>query len=188
MSSIQELVNRAETDASFRSQFIQDATAVCRELAVDLPAGAMVELIDIQPNEIHLNLGGKGAPTNLQNILDKAKSDPGFRTQLLDNPKVFLEQAFGSSLAATAKVCVHAQPKPGVVRLFLAPLRADQPGELSDAELDTVAGGGLFAAIREWICKDRVVITWDTPGNEQGTTTYTSHNSPGHTTSPIVVL
>jgi hypothetical protein len=83
---------------------------------------------------------------NLQDqIIAKAMKDEAFRQQLLSNPKETLEHDLGITLPQGVTVQVH-EDTPTNLHLVL-PMQAVQsaagePRELSEAELEGIAGGG----------------------------------------------
>jgi hypothetical protein len=74
-----------------------------------------------------------------QQIAARAQQDPAYRQALLADPRAALEQAFGHELPANLRVQVIEQA-PDTIYLMLPPER-QASGELSEAELDAVAGG-----------------------------------------------
>jgi hypothetical protein len=70
-------------------------------------------------------------------LVQRSMDDEDFRQKLLDDPKGTLEQELGSRLVDTIYLVL---PSASVV---------GEGGELSDRELDAVAGGG--------------VVSWDVP-------------------------
>jgi hypothetical protein len=73
-----------------------------------------------------------------QQIVARAMADPAYRQLLLSDPRGAVAKAFGQSLPANLKVQVIEQ-EPDTVYLFLPLAGSD---EMSEAELDAVAGGG----------------------------------------------
>jgi hypothetical protein len=77
-----------------------------------------------------------------QQVISRAEADPQFRAKLLKNPKDALQEQFGIATPANISVRV-IEEQPGEVVLVL-PARHLQSGvELSDAELEGVAGGDV---------------------------------------------
>jgi hypothetical protein len=72
-------------------------------------------------------------------IVARAQQDPAYRQALLADPRAALEQAFGHELPPNLRVQVIEQA-PDTIYLLLPPA-AQASGELSEAELDAVAGG-----------------------------------------------
>ena len=75
-------------------------------------------------------------------LIQRSLEDEGFRRRLLDDPKGAVEQEIGTQLPQEIKIRV-VEESPDTIYLVLprsSPL-GGQGGELSDRELDAVAGG-----------------------------------------------
>ena len=72
-------------------------------------------------------------------IVARAQNDPAYRQALLADPRAVLEQAFGHELPPNLRVQAIEQ-EPDTIDLLLPPA-AQASEELSEAELDSVAGG-----------------------------------------------
>jgi hypothetical protein len=82
-------------------------------------------------------------------ILARASDDPAFRERLLKNPIAAFEEEIGRPFPRTLKVQVLEEP---VDTLTLVVPAAPLPGgELSDAQLDGVAGGSLWTDIKQFL-------------------------------------
>jgi len=73
-----------------------------------------------------------------EQIIARAMKEEAFRQELLSNPKAAIEGALGISIPQGVTIAVH-QDTPTTLHLVL-PAKV-QTGELSDAELEQVAGG-----------------------------------------------
>jgi hypothetical protein len=76
-------------------------------------------------------------------VIERAFKDENFRMELLRDPKGNLEKELGIKIPESVIVKI-IEEKEGEVCLFL-PLVPKQEGELTEAELETVAGG--------WTCE-----------------------------------
>ena len=70
-----------------------------------------------------------------QSLIDKAEQDVAFRAALLADPRTAIREALGVELPGDFDVVVH-EDGPGTAHLVLPP-----SAELTDAQLDQVAGG-----------------------------------------------
>jgi hypothetical protein len=71
-------------------------------------------------------------------IRERLASDPGFRQQLLDDPRAAVSQLVGIDLPDVVSVTVHEE---SLTDLHLVLPAAPRGGELADDELEMVAGG-----------------------------------------------
>ena len=76
----------------------------------------------------------------LQEILTKAAVDPVFREGLLREPRATLEKTFGRSLPPNLKIKFVTRD-PDCDAMFVLPDPVTENDELSQDDLDTVAGG-----------------------------------------------
>ena len=79
---------------------------------------------------------GRGAIE--KTLIEKSLQDESFRERLLAHPKATIEQELGRKLPAKLEVRVLEETE-DTTYLVLPPMGS--PGELSDKELDAVAGG-----------------------------------------------
>lgn len=180
MSPLESVLDAAQTNSSFRDQLVANPSTVLRDRGCELPEGKKVECIDAQPGEIHVRLGVKAASPQVQALVDRATADAAFRQQLLANPKSAFEGAMGQTLPAGVSIIVH-QPDPQCVRLLLPPLRSED-AELSNAELETVAGGGAIKNFLNFFCNKTgtsVMVNTGNFGEHQWTRTTTVDGSIG---------
>ncbi|MDB5101341.1 MAG: nitrile hydratase-like protein [Cyanobacteria bacterium RYN_339] len=86
-------------------------------------------------------------PQDMENILvAKALQDANFRKELLANPKSVAEREFGITIPADIKIAAIQSPADTltIVVPYVPAVGAD--GELSDADLESVAGGSKAGA------------------------------------------
>ncbi len=79
-----------------------------------------------------------------QRIIQRSLEDDAFRQRLLEDPKAAIEQELGTRLPAGVEIRA-VEETPDTVHLVLPGRPTDvEPGELSDRELESVAGGEGF--------------------------------------------
>jgi len=76
-------------------------------------------------------------------LIAKAQAEPSFREALLKNPKASIESALGTKLPTSVDLRVVEET--ATTNYLVLP--AATSGELSEAELETAAGGGFFPAL-----------------------------------------
>jgi hypothetical protein len=88
-------------------------------------------------------------PELQQAIAERTIKDPSFRDEFVGNPKATLEKYSGQKLPAEAKVYVHLQGPKDVH--FVIPdrkaIESEMKGELTDSDLEKVAGGEFFIGV-----------------------------------------
>jgi hypothetical protein len=73
-------------------------------------------------------------------LIRKCSEDPDFRSKVLENPKGMLEQALGQKLPENLSIFVH-QENLNTLHFSIPPARASLEQELSDEQLEQIAGG-----------------------------------------------
>ncbi len=84
--------------------------------------------------------GGTDPREARRRLVRKSLEDEAFREELLREPKAALERELGTSLPEEVEVRV-VEDAHDTVHLVLPPRSAAEHGELSDEDLDTLAGG-----------------------------------------------
>ena len=85
---------------------------------------------------------GSGRQEIERRLIEKSMEDEDFRRGLLENPKGTLEQELGTRLPEEVRV-VTVEETADTIYLVLpsTPMEGAEGGELSDQELESVAGG-----------------------------------------------
>lgn len=155
MADLKHVLDKAAADLNYRARLKESPAAVLREAGLEVPAGATVEVIEVEPGELNLFMGTKGAAPALAQLFERAATDAGFKQRLLTEPRRAIEEATGEKVPASVKVRVH-EPAQNRIRVLLPAIK-ESGSELSDQELEAVAGGafGLLKRIGDALCKDR---------------------------------
>jgi hypothetical protein len=75
-------------------------------------------------------------------LIRKCSEDPDFRAKVLENPKGMLEEALGQKLPENVSIFVH-QEDLRTLHFSIPPLRSDLEKELTDEQLEQIAGGTI---------------------------------------------
>ena len=76
-----------------------------------------------------------------QKVIQKAQEDPAFRSSLLADAKAAIEQELGASLPAGLRVQAVEESSNTIYVVIPQSSSAGSGGELSDQDLEAVAGG-----------------------------------------------
>jgi hypothetical protein len=143
---LQDLAKKAVSDDAFRAQAQKDPKAALAGIGFKVPAGMSVKVYQNTPTEIHAVLPEKsadgvpqGTDPNVAKVFEKAWSDPKFKAELLKNPTAAIKAATNAKLPASLKIVVHENTAKEMV--FVLPYVPPKSGELSDSDLEMVAGG-----------------------------------------------
>ena len=86
------------------------------------------------------------APRWSAGIIQRSIEDEAFRQKLIEDPKGAVEQEIGTQLPEEVRV-VTVEETQDTIYLVLpgAPMAGGEGGELSDRDLESVAGGGTWS-------------------------------------------
>lgn len=142
--NVQDVIDRAEADATFRQQLIANPAAAVRAAGLSLDAGTELVVLEDDASTVHLVITSDTSgdeelmPEALQ-VLSKARSDAAFKGKLLRDPWGAVKEATGVALPASINLVV-AEDSDKLKHIVL-PAQESAEGELSDLELEQVAGG-----------------------------------------------
>ena len=141
MSNYSVLIDQTLADPAFRAKLLADPAATAAAAGVALPAGVTLKVVEDAPMRMNLVIGGitDDTPDEAAALLAKAESNPKFKAKLLADPKGTAQMESGVMLPDSFEVEVF-ENTPTAVYLVLPPAEGAE-GELSDMELEAVAGG-----------------------------------------------
>ena len=83
-------------------------------------------------------------------LVQRSLHDESFRQRLLEDPKAAVEQEIGTRLPEEVKVVAIEETTDTVYLVLPSASPAGETGELSDRELESVAGAGWGSVETEW--------------------------------------
>jgi hypothetical protein len=98
-------------------------------------------------------------------IIARTMKDDAFRKEFLADPKGSIEKYSGQKLPADVKIFAHTTSSKEVH--FVIPDKKTLEGELSDADLEKVAGGEFFVTATVISMISGVVVSGATIANDQ---------------------
>lgn len=148
MQDVTQIVARASADPAFRADFKKDPKAVFARAGLALPAGMAVKVFENDAKTFHAVLpmpeGDKilaavrKANPMAAKVYEKAWKDAAFKTRLMTQPRQAFQEATGVNPPAGMNLVSHEDTAQtlNVVIPFMP-----KDGELSDVDLENVAGG-----------------------------------------------
>lgn len=98
-----------------------------------------------------------------QELRVRALRDPDFRQRLLENPKEIVEEMTSSLQPGEAKIEVSVyEEEPNTIYLVIPPVQ-ERGNELSEEELEAIAGGGFWSDFGEGFRSGLLSVTACTP-------------------------
>jgi len=83
-------------------------------------------------------------------LVQRSLQDESFRQRLLAEPRATVEEELGTRLPEEVRVMAVEETQDTVYLVLPSASRAGESGELSDRDLDTVAGAGWGSVETEW--------------------------------------
>ena len=88
--------------------------------------------------------GGGGRAGVERSVIEKSLQDESYRQRLLEDPKAALEEEIGTRLPAEVRVVVVEETADTIYLRLPSASPVSEGGELSERELEEVAGGGTI--------------------------------------------
>ena len=93
---------------------------------------------------------GGGRAEMERRLIQRSLEDEAFRQRLLDDPKGIIQQELGNRMPESVEVRVVEESAELIYLVLPSASPVGQGGEISDRDLDAVAGGGLAEATCEY--------------------------------------
>jgi hypothetical protein len=141
-SSIEKLTDKSLHDAAFRVRATKNPVAALAEIGVKVPAGMTIQVHVNEAAKIHVALPLRDGPYKIEDaaigkVFEKAWGDPAYKARLLKEPAEVISEA-GARLPKGLAIVAH-EDTAKVLNLTLPYVPV--AGELSDSDLEMVAGG-----------------------------------------------
>jgi hypothetical protein len=154
-TAIEHIVTRTWEDEAFKQEFLSDPKPVIEQATGEkLPEGLIIRVMQETPNIRYLVLPlrdevsaetleqmRQGAEGELSSVIARALEDDAFKQELLSNPSSVIERELGITIPEGIEFRVVEQENN--IRNLVLPMQPDNfvDGELSEEELEAVAGG-----------------------------------------------
>jgi hypothetical protein len=155
-TKLEQVVARTWEDEAFKQELMSNPNAVLeREVGEKLPEGIELRVVqetsntryilipspsDITPEE--LEQMRQGMAGDYSSLTARSIEDEAFKQEFINNPNEVIERELGMQISLGFQVRVLDQDSN--IRYFVLPQQPDtsENSELSDAELELIAGGG----------------------------------------------
>lgn len=148
MSKIQQLLEFACNDESLKNNIKANPKQVLANFGIELPDATQVEVHEntvAVTNYIIPELNGKPSGVDIEEqnsiasiLIQTALEDQSFKAKLLQEPKSAIAEVTGFHLPTNQQICVYENTP--LLKHIVLPINP-MSSELSDAELEVVAGG-----------------------------------------------
>ncbi len=152
MPTVQEALDRVWSDQGLKKRLLSDPKPVLKEFGLNIPDSVKVEIHENSASQVNYVLPVKPADTSslpgsdpVVKVMERAWTDPGYKRKLLSNPEDAVAE-MGVHLPASVKLKIW-ENTPTVEHMVL-PMNPAAAAELNDAELESVAGGGLSKGVQ----------------------------------------
>ncbi len=151
MPTVQEALDRIWSDESLKNKLVSNPKPVLREFGLNIPDSVSVQIHENTPTVFNAVLPKKpSGPVSVQSadpvakVIERAWSDPAFKSKLLSNAN---DAAADMGVRLPGNVKLKVWENTDSVEHLVLPLNP-KTSELSDVELEAVAGGSLSKGVQ----------------------------------------
>jgi hypothetical protein len=142
----QQLSQKLQSDEDFKNRFVSQPKSILTEMGVNIPDSVQIKVHEDTAKVRNFVIPVKSADENeatasnplFRKAISRAFANREFKSQLLQNPKNAIAELTGESLPADLDIYVH-ENTPTLKHLVI--FVDSESEELSEAELESVAGG-----------------------------------------------
>ena len=156
--NFEQLLERAQSDATFKQELLHNPKAVLtKELGANIPENVEFKVLEetesthyvVIPKTVDTDIATEGeAEDPIAQLIARASQDAALKQELLNSPKTVIQRELGISLPEGSEVkVVEETDNNAYIVLPLIPVDFLDNEELSEEQLEAVAGGGTPAVI-----------------------------------------
>jgi hypothetical protein len=169
---VEQLLKRVQTDAAFKQELLNNPKAMLVKEGAKIPEGLEIKVLEETANDRYVVLPSRSnmtadeyeamskqlaqAEDGISRLMGRAMQDEAFKQELLTNTKALVENELGKNMPEELEVKVFEQT--GNTRYIVLPMNTKSE-ELSEEDLEAVAGGGVTDIWRE--VKNTAKDTWN---------------------------
>lgn len=158
LMNMEQMVSRASVDPAFKQKLLHNPKAVlAKEAGVNIPENVELTVLEETVNTFYLIIPREAdsaafmeqeTKDPILTLIAQASQDETLKQELLNNPKTVIQRETGITLPEDTQVQILEQTDTKDY-MVLSALTAIEDEELSDEELESVAGGGVWDVVKK---------------------------------------
>ncbi|MBD0343693.1 MAG: NHLP leader peptide family natural product precursor [Coleofasciculus sp. Co-bin14] len=158
LMNMEQMVSRASVDPAFKQKLFNNPKAVlAKEAGVNIPENVELTVLEESANTFYLIIPKEADSTAfleqetkdpILTLIAQASQDETLKQELLNSPKTVIQRETGITIPEDTQVQILEQTDTKDY-MVLSALTATEDEELSDEELEAVAGGGVWDVVKK---------------------------------------